>query len=758
METNNYLLWAQNTAQELDNLSYKMSKQSSKNQLKLDDDDTSRKSKYLNLSPQDHILNEKKQEKYIGIMMKLTSCHDIDTHLQLSYLEMKKETPNGFQLIKTFDSQSKVIDLRTFLDLNQDYFSPQNPLNLIEFAHNLTSGLKNMYRVHITHNDIRMDNICYNKEEKVFKLVICDKSTECSPSDPNASNQDKLGLLLLLLETAGVASFDNFNLTDLPQYLDKLGKTTLPEFADILSKVVSSQNIPSEEMEKLYVSLKQHRDEVMPNSTDLPLKDEAKAKYEEEKVSSTKVKDERVVSHYGDEESKKLIPTLTRIQTLNQTGQQVPPQILATYSEDFFAMVSKKVSQFGEIKNPKIEIEEEPYYASGCVLNHHFRSVKNAKSNNELQELIHQANNIIDTFGPSLEPHPLYKLHKVVPNQEALENSQKIKSSLQTENNPAKPIVDIITQMTQDFGIEVVLTKQQGLKEFDSLHVLATGDLTNEFLKVTLTDLDENDFEKMAQDPNYAAKIYKKFRQAVQDSNLFKIENLSEIKIVAVECNSPPTAVIPTQGLILNPADQFVQNNNVIMTNIPIIKFLTINLNQFYPQANIKWPSTMSEFEKRGGLDYYFPRGWQGYGLNVIGKYQPDDKWLKDWNAGWAVAYHGVGSSRAANPGTTISSILNSRLKSGRGQACASQADVNPLRPGLANRTVGTGVYFGRKISISENSYSQVVTLPCGKKFKVLLQCRLNPTEIRIPQSQPDYYIVPEGHSRPYRILVKEIP
>jgi len=392
------------------------------------------------------------------------------------------------------------------------------------------------------------------------------------------------------------------------------------------------------------------------------------------------------------------------------------------------------------------------------VLNYHFRCVKNVQSNNEIKELICQANNLIDVFGSRLEPHPLYKLHKIVPNQEALENSQKIQSSLQTENKPTKLIIDIITQMTQDFGIEVVLTNHEGLKEFDSLHVLATGGLTNEFLKVTLTDLNETDYEKMAQDPNYAAKIYNKFRRAVQDSNLFKIANLSEIQIVAVECNSPPTAVIPLQGLILNPANQFVQNNNVIMANIPIIKFLTINLNQFYPQANMNWPNTMHEFEKRGGLDYYFPRGWQGFGLNVLGKYQPDNKWLEDWNTGWAVAYHGVGSSGAPNPGTTISSILHSHLRSGRGQACAQDTDANPLRPGIANRTVGTGVYFAKKILISENGYSQLVTLPCGKKFKVLLQCRLNPTEIRIPQNHQDFYVVPEGNSRPYRILVKEIP
>jgi hypothetical protein len=53
--------------------------------------------------------------------------------------------------------------------------------------------------------------------------------------------------------------------------------------------------------------------------------------------------------------------------------------------------------------------------------------------------------------------------------------------------------------------------------------------------------------------------------------------------------------------------------------------------------------SGWGENEKRGGFDYFPPKGWKGFGLNVVGKYgNGNDDWLA-YNGNkneWAIAYH----------------------------------------------------------------------------------------------------------------------
>ncbi len=64
------------------------------------------------------------------------------------------------------------------------------------------------------------------------------------------------------------------------------------------------------------------------------------------------------------------------------------------------------------------------------------------------------------------------------------------------------------------------------------------------------------------------------------------------------------------------------------------------------------WPQ---EKDKRGNLDYFFPKGWKRYGLNVKNKNY--DHGNMDWlsmNNGpkeWAVAYHGTEFKSLVNIG-----------------------------------------------------------------------------------------------------------
>jgi len=57
--------------------------------------------------------------------------------------------------------------------------------------------------------------------------------------------------------------------------------------------------------------------------------------------------------------------------------------------------------------------------------------------------------------------------------------------------------------------------------------------------------------------------------------------------------------------------------------------------------------SGWGENEKRGGFDYIPPKGWKGFGLKVLGKYDNgNDDWIT-YNGNpneWAIAYHGIGA------------------------------------------------------------------------------------------------------------------
>ena len=142
--------------------------------------------------------------------------------------------------------------------------------------------------------------------------------------------------------------------------------------------------------------------------------------------------------------------------------------------------------------------------------------------------------------------------------------------------------------------------------------------------------------------------------------------------------------------------------------------------------------------EKRGGRPYYPPKGWKGYGLRVVKKYDKgNDNWLS-YNGGpgeWCVAYHGA------------SQKINHNYSKMR-----DEDDTN--HPG---NKVGEGVYCSPKPNVLENDGGIVQV--GNKKYKIGFMLRVRPDKIRIAKSNPDYWVL-NGNSdeiRPYRILIKEI-
>ena len=158
---------------------------------------------------------------------------------------------------------------------------------------------------------------------------------------------------------------------------------------------------------------------------------------------------------------------------------------------------------------------------------------------------------------------------------------------------------------------------------------------------------------------------------------------------------------------------------------------------------------------KRGGEVYTVPVGWMGFGIEVTERYKYDQDWIaSDGRKGeWAVAYHGFGCAMQSQQiKSIIKTIIHDNLKPGGGQAYQGAPDSR--HPG---RNCGTGVYITPDINVAYG-YAGMITL--GKKnYKLVIMVRVNMEYVRIPTSQPNYWII-DGKTdqlRPYRLLIKDM-
>ena len=174
--------------------------------------------------------------------------------------------------------------------------------------------------------------------------------------------------------------------------------------------------------------------------------------------------------------------------------------------------------------------------------------------------------------------------------------------------------------------------------------------------------------------------------------------------------------------------------------------------------------------EKRGGIDYIPPtKGWKGYGIKVLGKY---DDGNNDWLAyngnpnEWAVAYHGVGTKlksentfeRSKSENTVekaVNNILVGGFKAGGRQAYATCKNDNPK---CSDDYVGEGVYCSPDPDVMENYAMECSKTVNKKKYKMGFMMRVKPDKIRYSNSMKTYWVLDgtTDQMRPYRIMIKE--
>uniref|UniRef100_A0A915DKV6 UBA domain-containing protein n=1 Tax=Ditylenchus dipsaci TaxID=166011 RepID=A0A915DKV6_9BILA len=154
--------------------------------------------------------------------------------------------------------------------------------------------------------------------------------------------------------------------------------------------------------------------------------------------------------------------------------------------------------------------------------------------------------------------------------------------------------------------------------------------------------------------------------------------------------------------------DYFRQNDNAL----PLPDYFSPDWNRDYRAQSPK------NGLKRGGKPYFQPIGCMRYSVKVLGKYSPNDEWLgvkgQPSDKEWPVAYHGTKD-------VNVLDIL-----------------VNDPRTALAY----------------SNNYDFQ-----GKKFQLILQCRVNPQLIQIVANghvpgHGEYWLISDATAiRPYAIL-----
>jgi hypothetical protein len=161
--------------------------------------------------------------------------------------------------------------------------------------------------------------------------------------------------------------------------------------------------------------------------------------------------------------------------------------------------------------------------------------------------------------------------------------------------------------------------------------------------------------------------------------------------------------------------------------------------------------------EKRGNHPYYPPKGWTGYGLRVLDRFdQGDNTWIDYQNVEgeWAVAYHGVGSllGRKTQVFNAINDIALNNLQTGIRQRFKDSNDIYHF-----GQKVGEGVYLTPKPEVLEQ-YSGVFNCN-GTNYMIGFMTRVKPEKIRCPEEKQDYWVIngTDNEVRPYRILIKEI-
>lgn len=165
-----------------------------------------------------------------------------------------------------------------------------------------------------------------------------------------------------------------------------------------------------------------------------------------------------------------------------------------------------------------------------------------------------------------------------------------------------------------------------------------------------------------------------------------------------------------------------------------------------------------SKADKRGGEIYHRPVGWIRYALKVEHFYPNPKVWLaSNGNPDeWAVAYIGfkISPLRSLQSRLFKNAKFDPHIENSKQLKFVNLEDVNP-RSLRCGELCNIGIICSPRPEDAECHTKEFIVNDI--KYKMLLQCRVNPKRIRHPKGFKDLYIINnEINIRPYGILLKE--
>ena len=365
-------------------------------------------------------------------------------------------------------------------------------------------------------------------------------------------------------------------------------------------------------------------------------------------------------------------------------------------------------------------------------------------------------NNIISSKEATIDTSLIEDMNEIgsIMKQQIIEDQQihpnnyiNITEAVKSDSNEYFPIA-LLAKNLESNGITTAIQKKSDNKDLTKtcLQLMTNGLITKQKCEVKF-DFGDKKNDEIVNNPIEKKKFTNEWKQKI-----------------AKQLNVSPDDVIITnirKGSvkfdILLRANENFENltsylNKISLTNSYVKSIKASNIfdgfilspNMFDSRGN-QGPNNYEREGLRGDKIYKGPIGWTGHGLFVFNQYDGgDNTWLGMTGkkpGEWCVAYHGTNIGYAQ-------SILINKLKAGGRQAYSDDYDSN--HPG---HKVGDGVYVTPEIGIAE-SYSTPIN-----GYKCVFMCRVNPKNVRIPTSCPNYWVV-SGNSndiRPYRLLIKYV-
>ena len=342
----------------------------------------------------------------------------------------------------------------------------------------------------------------------------------------------------------------------------------------------------------------------------------------------------------------------------------------------------------------------------------------------------------------------------------------EIKEALKDKNKGTNFCLGVLAQCFEDNGIVTAIEKEadnseESIKESETIMELMTNGMLNKkklslsynFDSKRITELMNNKFEQEKFNNDFQKEVAERYKTSEDNIIVTNtlIGNDYNVQIIFMSDEFNDLKISEFKERFKN-SDKLKYLKEIHKTLI--MEACKLSPNMLDPEGNriSGWP----DGEKRGGLPYYSPKGWMGFGLKVTGKYDNgNDDWLEcNGNKNeWAVAYHGVGISKGLE--IAMGNIYKSGYKIGPGQLYKDYINVN--KPGTK---IGIGIYCSPKPSDLEiyANFGESSTVIQSNHYIMGFMMRVKPDKIRYSKEKEDYWVLnpTTDEMRPYRILVKE--